>query len=390
MDVPTYEDLLLRYEVDNFCMKQTFRDEHLVEVGSQLDKWETLAWHIGIPTSEIENIKRECNNEVKGIQLLQCWKRGCGFKATYKALVILLLKINRADLAGKVVALRKSVVQRIPSPPRGVKETLQKFEKEFLDLIIFIEATLKESNVQIDTIIRRFSMLPQSIRRRFQTDENYKETKQRILDSNTVKKLFDNLTELKHWNYMMPDTLVHILEDVKNDDMHKKVDEYKDKLTAFKANTKLRELIGISFPVPDYCMELTMEVEGWEDKTIQEVENRAVNIIRRAAYSGSPRVSLGWKGVVPGCIEVSFILMESIQPSPEKLSALCEVDGVMYISIDGDVVYMEQVLILAKLINDNALSCLFSDELTGFKLDYKRYSKLCNCKQRIECPNHSP
>ena len=156
MDVPTYEDLLLRYEVDNFCMKQTFRDEHLVEVGSQLDKWETLAWHIEIPTSEIENIKRECNNEVKGIQLLQCWKRGCGFKATYKALVILLLKINRADLAGKVVALRKSVVTGIPSPmvTRRVKETLLKFEKEFLDLIIFIEATLKESNVQIDTIIR--------------------------------------------------------------------------------------------------------------------------------------------------------------------------------------------------------------------------------------------
>ena len=96
-----------------------------------------------------------------------------------------------------------------------------------------------------------------------------------------------NLIELKHWNYMAPDTLAHIVKDVKIDNVHKKIDEYKDRLMAFKANTKLRELIGISFPVPDYCLELTMEVKGWEDKTIQEVENKAVNIVRQAAYSGS-------------------------------------------------------------------------------------------------------
>ena len=81
----------------------------------------------------------------------------------------------------------------------------------------------------------------------------------------------------------------------------------------------LRELVGISFPVPDYCIELTMEVEGWEDKTIQEVEDRAVNIVRRAAYSGSPHVRLGWKGVFPGSIYVMFILLESISVIPEKL-----------------------------------------------------------------------
>ena len=79
---------------------------------------------------------------------------------------------------------------------------------------------------------------------------------------------------------MTLDTLAHIVKDVKIDAMHKKIDKYKGKLMAFKANTKLRELIGISFPVPDYCMELTMEVEGWEDKTILEVETSVMNIMR--------------------------------------------------------------------------------------------------------------
>ncbi len=36
-----------------------------------------------------------------------------------------------------------------------------------------------------------------------------------------MKKLFDNLTELKYWNYMIPDTLAHyIVKDVKIDDVH--------------------------------------------------------------------------------------------------------------------------------------------------------------------------
>ena len=215
-----------------------------------------------------------------------------------------------------------------------LKQTLQDLEDEFFELVTFVEATLKKSDVKIDTITRRFSMLPQSIIRQHQTDEYYRETRRRILKSKSMKKLFDNLTELKHWNYMTPDTLAHILKDVKIDDVHEKIDAYRAKLIAFKANTKLKELIGISFPVPDYCMELTMEVEGWEDKTIQEVENRAVNIVRRAAYSGSPHVSLGWKGVMPGSIKVMFILMESVMIIPEKLF---EDSGVVSVHVNGDI-----------------------------------------------------
>ena len=126
--------------------------------------------------------------------------------------------------------------------------TLRELEEKFYDLVIFIKDTLENSEVSLDTITRRFRMLPQSVRRQHETDENYKETRQKILDSKTIKKLFDNLTELKHWSYMTPDTLAHILKDVKIDDVHKRIDEYKEKLLAFKANTKLRELVGISFP----------------------------------------------------------------------------------------------------------------------------------------------
>ena len=58
-------------------------------------------------------------------------------------------------------------------------------------------------------------MLPDSLRRRHRTDENYITLRKNILDSKSVKELFDHLTALKHWSYMIPDTLVHIVQDVK-------------------------------------------------------------------------------------------------------------------------------------------------------------------------------
>ena len=373
MAIPTYNELLVHYKVDSSIMKQTYDDEELREFSLTLDVWETLAKFLGMPNSDIANIKSHGDAVQQRLKMLECWKQRRGSMATYEAMVKALLQISRTDLAERVIILRLSSQDtqkletttnlslscpsesskialtsqaRSSATPQlsihattsglvaqNVKLSLRKLEDDFYDLVKFVEATLKKNNIQIDTITRRFSMLPQSIRRRYQTDENYKETRRRILESKSIKKLFDNLTALKHWSYMMPDTLAHILKDVKIDDIHKKIDEYKDKLMAFKANTKLRELIGINFSLPDYCMELTMEVEGWEDKTIQEVENRAVNIVRQAAYSGSPNVSLCLKGAFPGSIKVTFILMESIKLIPKKL---LKDKGVVSVQIDGD------------------------------------------------------
>ena len=383
MAVPTYDELLARYDMENSTMKQTFDDEHLREFSLTLDTWEKLARFLGIPSPDIANIKSQGDAEEQRIRMLECWKQLCGSMATYEAMVKALLKIRRTDLAEKVIAFKWTprdihtlgttttnqtllgasedgqIAPTSPASSSGIEDayspsamsplslpatpsehtaqevisTLRELEEEFYDLVIYVEDALEDSKVSINTITRRFRMLPQSVKRQHETDESYKETRRRILESKTVKTLFDNLTELKHWNYMTPETLAHILKDVKIDNVHKKIEEYKGKLLAFKANTKLRELIGISFPVPDYCMELTMEVEGWEDKTIKEVENKAVNIVRRSVY-GSPHISLGWKGVVPGSIKVMFVLTESVKLISEKLF---EDNGVVSIQVDGDI-----------------------------------------------------
>ena len=377
MAVPTYDELVCRHNVDNYMLEVVLGDDQLMKLASSLDHWEILAKHLKIPDSEIENIKSKGDLGWQKIKMLERWKQRCGQTATYKSLLKALLECGRTDLADMVLESFKSTKQRLPSPTetnmatstlpasssetedmsppaatgcvspsslptipneqtaQEVISTLREFEEEFYDLVIYIEDILEKSQVCLNTIIRRFRMLPQSVRRQHQTDENYKEIRKSILNSRTTKELFDNLTELKHWNYMTPDTLTHVIQDIKIVDIHKKIESYKDKLMAFKANTKLRELVGLSFPVPDYCMELTMEVEGWEDKTIVEVENRAVNMVRRAAY-GSPHISLGWKGVIPGSVKVTFILMESVKVVLENL---LEDNGVVSVQVDGDTIH---------------------------------------------------
>ena len=159
------------------------------------------------------------------------------------------------------------------------------------------------------------------------------------MNPSSIKDLFDNLTALKYWSYMMPDTLEYIMKDVTIDAIHKKIREYKDKLLEFKKSTKLRDMLGIRFPVPDYFVELTMEVKGWENKTIEQAEKAVESIMRRAAC-GHP-IHLGWKGVEPGSIKLTFILLE-----PVKIASNVSLDtraymGVITIKLDGDILYSE-------------------------------------------------
>ena len=141
-----------------------------------------------------------------------------------------LLQISRADFAEKVVALLQSLSNSVQSPPilnesnltaptspassSGIEDasssaaisplspsatptehraqvisTLKELEEEFYDHVIYIEDTLENSKVSMNTITRRFRMLPQSVQRQHQTDENYKETRRKILRSKTSKKL---------------------------------------------------------------------------------------------------------------------------------------------------------------------------------------------------------
>ena len=388
MAVPSYEEVLAERNVESSLMKKPFSDDHLIELSLKIDidVCELLGRKLGIPQADVNSIMNQRNVGMQPVKILECWQQRRGKRATYKELVQALLGIRRTDLAEIVVALVISSKEATssnqtqtyssaelalglpPSPAsssgvedmslsaamsplslitaprvqtvqaRDIASTLTELQEEFYQLVTFVEDTLQSNAVCINMITRRFSMLPQSIKRHQETDEKYRKTRQRILNSATTKELFDNLTELKHWSYMTPDILAHIVQDVKIDDIHKKIDVYRDKLTSFKTSTKLRDLIDVSFPVPDYCIELTIKAEGWEEKTIEEAEKIVMNIIYKAAYRRQD-IQLGLKRADPGCIELTFVLMEFVKIHSEKLPSCCKDTGAVNIQVDGETVY---------------------------------------------------
>ena len=214
MAVPTYDELLAYYNMEKSIMRQTFDDESLRRFSLTLDTWETLAKFLGMPNSDIVNIKSQGDAIEQKIRMLECWKYRRGSMATYEAMVKALLQINRTDLAEKVITLRHSskdtltleaatanlgtscpkesslIAPTSPSNSIGIEDIyspaavsplslpatpseqilaaqvtsiLRELEEEFYDLVIYIEDTLENSKVSLNTATRRFRMLPQSI-----------------------------------------------------------------------------------------------------------------------------------------------------------------------------------------------------------------------------------
>lgn len=355
----SYDELLKRWGVDDGLMTQNPSNLNILEFADGLARWEDFAYYMDMSES-VDNIKSDCQNrtDLQKKKMLKEWQRRRGSEATYKELIEICLRAKDTMLAETAIRLAKSQAQNrtvteqlttmsplsqlttlnIPKVEKTVATctTLKELDQEFYELVNFVEDSLVKENVPLKTVSRRFRILPQSIRRQLETDKDYKETRRRILDSSSTKELFDNLTELKHWSFMMPDTLCHILQDVRIPAVQQKMEKYESKLRTFKRNTKLKAVTTASFPVPDYCIQLTMEVEGWEDKTIEEAEKAILNILRRASYN----VPVGWKSVTPGSLVLTFILMESVELSKFK-EGICKGTGVTNIQFEGDNVYSD-------------------------------------------------
>ena len=214
MAVPSYDELLARVGVEKSEMEQTVQDSHLTKFSFKLDRWELLAKSLELPKSEIEKIKEQGDAEERRDKMLECWKQRCGSRATYETLTRALLRINRTDLAEILISLCQSLRdtntpistdQARPSleptftpppspqdapilptmPPTSVLTAMsvqpavdivptpQELEEEFYQLVKFVEETLEQNDIGLNTITGRFRMLPQSTRRQYQTDKNY-------------------------------------------------------------------------------------------------------------------------------------------------------------------------------------------------------------------------
>ena len=99
----TMDELLKEVGVAPSQLENACTREHLQDVALFLESWRTVAPHLGLSGTEVEEVERDGTEEkAKRLKILEAWYAKFAFKAKYRVLIEALLKIGRADQAVKV------------------------------------------------------------------------------------------------------------------------------------------------------------------------------------------------------------------------------------------------------------------------------------------------
>ena len=105
----TAEDIAEASSVPKAKFDEECSKEHINEISLFLTSWRTLAPHLNLEDTDIEEIEQDGKTEQeKKLKTLQKWKERFIFRATYKVLMEVLLKLGKADHTRKVCHLLQS------------------------------------------------------------------------------------------------------------------------------------------------------------------------------------------------------------------------------------------------------------------------------------------
>ena len=112
MDVITLDELLKKTEIHPQKLNGHISDDDLREIClfKTLTNWRTVATYLGFDKNDLDVIKQEeVDEQMRKLNALEKWKGKFGPKATYRELVDVLLKLEKADAAEDVCHLLKGI-----------------------------------------------------------------------------------------------------------------------------------------------------------------------------------------------------------------------------------------------------------------------------------------
>ena len=102
----TFEELIAYVGISADELNKPCSDEHITSISLFPANWQTVALHLGLTETDEEGVEEEGKKaQGKRYKTLQRWKNKNLFKATYRVLVDVFLKLSRTDLAEKVCRL---------------------------------------------------------------------------------------------------------------------------------------------------------------------------------------------------------------------------------------------------------------------------------------------
>ena len=177
---PSLVEVLGRYSLTEQQIDVACSHEHMVEIASKVNKWDYLAFHIGLDDADVTDIEHDKphGHRSQCVAALLKWRQKFGSNATYLSLAKGLEKVSRLDLVEAVckmfIAGRGASISPDPTPTKcsGTKtevtllsDKLKDFEERFKSLVNDTLGELeKNSKVTAKKLTFDLTLLPSDIK----------------------------------------------------------------------------------------------------------------------------------------------------------------------------------------------------------------------------------
>ena len=131
-----------------------------------------------------------------------------------------------------------------------------------------------------------------------------------IMSSDDIDQLFLHLSSLQAWDFLHPQLLEYLVQELGDYETKKIMREYKSLLIQFRSTTKMRELSGWFGEISETSefKKVVLSLgDNWEDKTYEEFEALRVSLLRQQIFF---RSSLHLCGVLTGSILVALAVSD--------------------------------------------------------------------------------
>ena len=229
----------------------------------------------------------------------------------------------------------------------GIQDAIERLQRDFRQRVSTIRISLIDTTsvAAIKELLRELPIGEVKDQVGYLLINNY----HLIMRSDDIDQLFLHLSSMQAWDFLHPQLLEYLVQELGDNDAKKVMKEYKSLLIQFRSTTKMRDLSGWFGDISEtsnFKKVVLALGDNWKDKTYEEFEALRVSLLRQQIFF---RSSLHLCGVLTGSILVALAVSDVTH---EGLLRLQEEDFLNF-SMDAfneiSAVYVEECCIVRNI-----------------------------------------
>ena len=190
------------------------------------------------------------------------------------------------------------------------KEVIERLQREFRERVSRIRLSLT-ATISLTAIKDLLKELPAGEVKN-QVGHLLSNNYSLIMSSDDIDQLFVHLSNMQAWDFLHPQLLEYLVQELADDEIKEIMTEYKSLLIQFRSKTKMSELSGWFGDISETSTfkKIVLSLgDNWKDKTYEEFEVLRVSLLHQRVFFQS---SLHLCGILTDSILVALAIPDSI------------------------------------------------------------------------------